>query len=414
MILENVIILTQNISHEIIYGDLYIDDNKIVNIVRKPYTISQKSKVRVVMPALYNLHMHFGETIFRAHCDNMNLFEYLDVSHNTYLLEEWKREEPNIHELSTYVTLIEAIKNGTGYVVGNRSWKQLEKMGMKGLGLYPLVNIDKLHSMYVDFKPDNELAALFIQSVYLVEQQKFEEVAEMLSKYPELKIFIHVCETQWEIKHIYEKYKCSPIEFLDKMNILNENTFLVHSIYMTENDLDIIQKANAKIVLCPVSNMKLKDGRPNIFQFIDRGIMVNVATDGFATNNSASLLEELKVLSLISDQKITSENLLDLVTKNPAQCIYKDNKHGIIDIGCFADIAVFETDICNAYELDMVSNSIIYNYTAFHCMLLMMEGKIYMNDGRVTCIDEENIYIKFSELASNLFAIGKRPSLIKN
>ena len=183
---------------------------------------------------------------------------------------------------------------------------------------------------------------------------------------------------------------------------------------MTENDLDIIQKANAKIVLCPVSNMKLKDGRPNIFQFIDRGIMVNVATDGFATNNSASLLEELKVLSLISDQKITSENLLDLVTKNPAQCIYKDNKHGIIDIGCFADIAVFETDICNAYELDMVSNSIIYNYTAFHCMLLMMEGNICINDGRVTCIDEENIYIKFSELASNLFAIGKRPSLIKN
>ena len=80
------------------------------------------------MPSFYNLHVHLGETIFRGRCDGMNLWEYLDKSHNSYENHQWMQMEDRIHRLSGMITIMECLENGVSYIACNRGWEEVADM----------------------------------------------------------------------------------------------------------------------------------------------------------------------------------------------------------------------------------------------------------------------------------------------
>ena len=139
----------------------------------------------LVMPGFTNLHVHLGESIFRGKCDGMDLWEYLDVSHNTYNKGKWKDSEEQIHRLSGLVTMMECLQNGTGSIVCNRGWEEAKEIQIEANCLFPIVNINKLKKYYNDIFAVQKICSqyqkyvrtsLFLQSMYLCEEEKLTHI----------------------------------------------------------------------------------------------------------------------------------------------------------------------------------------------------------------------------------------------
>lgn len=410
IIFENSYILTMNENNDIVFGDMIIKDGKISNIIEKEPQNDTVS--RVIMPSLYNLHVHLGETIFRGYCDGMTLFEYLDVSHDSYKNEEWMQMEKEIHHLSGMVTLMELIKEGCGTVVCSRGWEEVEQCGIHGYCLFPIVDIDKLRNYYNDIesltsmklKTENKNVknSIFIQSLYLSSEEKLDYVAGCMNSNPDIKLFIHIAETQKEMVYVMQKYGCSPIELLQKKGLLNERVFCVHCIYLSDNDIQLLKKTGTNVVLCPISNLKLKDGYPNVEKLLEVGIKIIVATDGFATNNSASLFEELKMIGIMSYEHIDENELLKMITTNPAEALYGE-KSGQIYEGADGNVSVFEMPGYSSVNPQKIVNNMIYNYTSVKCTSVICEGEEVMANGVFKSFNENELINEYNSLLIKLF-----------
>ena len=57
-----------------------------------------------------------------------------------------------------------------------------------------------------------------------------------------LGINIHLSESRNEIAEIYDKYKCTPTEFLNRLGLFELNTLAAHCVYLSDNDIDILSE----------------------------------------------------------------------------------------------------------------------------------------------------------------------------
>lgn len=413
--IRDVYVVTCNEENEILYGDIIIKDGRIERIACKNPP-SMQLKARIAVPAFHNLHMHLGETIFRGYCDGMDLFQYLDVSHDSYEKEVWKKNESRVHRLSGLISFMESVRNGCGIFACSRGTLEAEEIGIKSWCLFPIVNISKLKDYYDDSRGLQKLeekeqndrirTSIFVQSLYLADETKIDEVAIAMRNNSRLKLFIHVAETQREMEYVDEKYHCSPIEFLHRKGLLGERTFCVHCVHLSDNDIRLLKESRTNVVLCPVSNLKLRSGFPDIKRLKESGISLMVSPDGFATNNSASLLEELKLLGLMSGGCFSETELLRLLTVNPAQALCEkaeQHRSGRLIPEGKADIAIFETSGYLCTDRSTIMSHLIYNYTAFDCRALYIDGDEVYGDGAFKTINEEEVIREFIKLQQEVF-----------
>ena len=94
----------------------------------------------------------------------------------------------------------------------------------------------------------------------------------------------------------------SVVQYLDTISLLDENTLLVHTVWIDESDMDLIQKRSAKVVHCPESNMKLASGIAPMWALMQKGVTVGIGTDGAASNNALDLFGEMDMAAKL--QKI--------------------------------------------------------------------------------------------------------------
>lgn len=71
---------------------------------------------------------------------------------------------------------------------------------------------------------------------------------------------IHAAETKAEECTILQRYGMRPIPWLHSLGVLDENTLLVHSVWLNEEEIALISHCGCKVAHCPASNMKLGSG----------------------------------------------------------------------------------------------------------------------------------------------------------
>jgi len=73
---------------------------------------------------------------------------------------------------------------------------------------------------------------------------------------------------------------------------------LVHNTYTSLKDLDFIRRMGRDVVmcLCPKANLYIEDALPKVNIFEQNGCEIAIGTDSLASNDSLSILDELKVL----------------------------------------------------------------------------------------------------------------------
>lgn len=334
-------------------GNCAIKNGKIIGF---DYDSSSFNKVidlkwGLVTPCLINTHIHLGETLFHGLRGQWDLERYLNLSEGWNVFLGNQKQEA--WEFSAKATANAMIKYGTGIFCAARSGEVANNYGLKSFSGYPLMESKKLFEFIVDgyrkytefVKVNLEIGirpGLFFHSLYANGESTLKLAQKCLSYYPGF-LTVHVAETIQSVNKTLRKWGLTDIEVLQTYNLLNSNTILVHGGYFTHSDLESVSKFGTKMVLCPVSNKRLKTECLNPRTLEAKGIKWCIATDGLGTGISANLFDHMRFMKWIFPE-IEDWELWASVTFWASQVLGIETVNGKLDVGYNADICIFNND----------------------------------------------------------------------
>ncbi len=382
--------------------DILIQDGKIAEIsddIPKGKGELIECKNVLAVPAFVNAHLHLGETLFRGRVNGLDLEGYLKETERINRLN--RHHADKMHNLASNLTLLQTIKSGTGTISAARGFSAVGLSGLRGRLGVPLMKSDKLKDIYTHFAEqfknlrkthqNNQRISvdLWVHSLNYIEEQDLELCASLKELYPDVLFTIHIAETKKQHAEIMEKFGQSEVQVLDHYGLLDKNCALVHCIWLEPQDFGLIKERDASVILCPVSNIQLKSGTPDIHSIREQEINYAIGTDGLATGDSASLLENAKFsMELFSKENIPAWEFFEAVTSRAAKSLGLLGEIGSIRKGLRADIVLFDMGLTQKPQKDIHRNLILSCPSA---STLIVDGRIVMQDGAVRTLDEARI-----------------------
>ncbi len=132
---------------------------------------------------------------------------------------------------------------------------------------------------------------------------------------------------------------------LKDSNLVGPELIAIHGVGLTEAQLKEMAAAGAKLVWSPLSNFMLYGKTANIEAARRAGLSISLAPD-WAPSGSKSSLGELKVADLVNKHALhglfSDRDLVEMVTRKPAQAMGWSKRLGQIAEGYLADILVLD------------------------------------------------------------------------
>lgn len=285
---------------------------------------------------LVNAHTHAAMIAFRGVTEDVPLQEWL----NKYI---WPAEKQNVNSDFVYEKTKEAIlemkKNGIKifsdmYFFEDRVAEAAKELGMRaviGEGILdfptpsaenPEKAFETTEKLLIKYQNDPLIkVAVAPHSIYAVSEENLIKAKKLAKKYSAL-FHIHLAETKTEFDECLKKNNLTPVAYLNKLGILDEKSILVHCVWVTDEDLDIMAEKKANVVHCPLSNLKLGSGIAPIAKMLEKKINVCLGTDGAASSNRLDIWEAGKFAALIQKgisldlSNISTEEIVKMMTVN--------------------------------------------------------------------------------------------------
>lgn len=113
-----------------------------------------------------------------------------------------------------------------------------------------------------------------------------------------------------------------------------DNVLLVHNTFSQKDDFQVALQTlrNPHFVLCPKSNLYLEGRLPDVETMLQMGLNICIGTDSLSSNDTLSILEEMKVLAH-NFNYLSFDNILRMATINGAQALGYGDDFGKLQVG---------------------------------------------------------------------------------
>lgn len=402
ILLKNIkYLVTQNKKREILENhDLLINENQIKeikeNVEEKADKIIDCSN-KIVLPGLINVHTHLGMGLLRGYSDDKELHDWL----NDVVGKELTLTDEEFYE-GSLLGCRESLRFGTTTVADmyypmTPTAKAVIKSGIRAWLFVSYFNAIS-DSMKIEDVPKmllpEELSkhklitqGLAPHSPYGATQELLEYIRDF-AKEKDLPKMIHLAETRKEKEDIFAQKGDTPLNYLDKIGFVDENTILVHSVWLTKGELKKIADKNAKIAHCPASNMKLASGGVMPFKEMhELGIKVGLATDSVASNNNLDMFEEMKFMALLHKQHYwdpcaaSAQQVLDCATIEGSEVLNASDKIGSLEEGKLADIVIMDVPLhLTPITKERVVSHLVYSANGNDVSHTIVNGELLLED----------------------------------
>jgi len=142
----------------------------------------------------------------------------------------------------------------------------------------------------------------------------------------------------------------SPIRYLDWLGVLQPKTLLIHCVQVDDADIALLAERRVWVAHCPRSNANLKVGLMPLGKMLSAGVKVCLATDGLASVDSLSPLDEIRFAIKLGREHpklyptLPPSRWLRMVTLDAAASFGLDRFVGSLEAGKQADIAIFRSN----------------------------------------------------------------------
>lgn len=397
----------------------------------------------VVVPGFVNTHHHFFQTLTRnlPAVQDAKLFDWL-----VYLYEVWKKIDGEAVHVSSLLAMGELLKTGCTcttdhlylYPRGvNADFAGLQFQAAKTLGMRfaPTRGSMSLGKRDGGLPPDSVVqdedtiladservirqfhdpSPRAMRKVVLAPCSPFSVSEDLMLRSARLarahgvRLHTHLAETADEDAYCLEKYGVRPVALMERCEFIGADTFYAHGIHFTDEELAVLRREGAQVAHCPSSNMRLGSGICRVRDMLDLGIPVSLAVDGSASNDTSDFLGEMRNALLLQrvvrgSSALGAREVLSMATETGA-AVLGFAGIGRIAEGWAADLAVFDVGRLEyAGSLSDPFAALLFSGYDHGAAYTICNGKVVVDRGRLTGIDEERLAADATRIAARLLA----------
>lgn len=407
--------------------DIYLQDDKIAGIGEKPEGFSQDrvvdGKDKLVIPGLINAHTHSYMAIMRNVADDLTFEDWL-FGHIEPIED---RLEPEDAYWGACLAILEMMKSGTtcfsdmqmhihqtSRAVSESGMRAVISRGLVGSGNDEAgqVRLKEAYEEQEAWKDCPRLTFFLGPHAPYSCDEDFQKIVAQEAARNHMGVHIHLSESVNEVENIRKQYGVSPIALAQRSGLFEGLAAAAHCVHVDDEDMDILKKCQVSVITNPASNMKLGNGFAPVPDMLAKGINVCIGTDGAASNNALNMFHEMNLLALIhkgNRQKadcVSAREIFRMATIQGAKALGMEHVTGAIQVGKKADLAVLNLRTPSMMPGNDLLAGLCYSANGSEVEMVIIDGKITMENGKVLTMDEERVYAEVSRICRRL-GIGK-------
>lgn len=435
LFIKNAYLITMNENREVYEnGNILIEDNKIKAVGKFDESIVNQdaehydANGKILMPGFVNTHVHLSQQLGRGIADDVDLL--------TWLRERvWPYESSFNYEdslISSTACCVELIRSGvTTFLESGGQYvdamvEAVDKTGIRaclaksvmdqGIGLpeaWQKTCDEELNAQIDLFKKFNNTSNERVK-IWFALRTIFNNSDELLVRTKELAdkyntgIHMHVAEIADENDFAKTRDGLSTVEHLNKLGVLGSNLLAVHTVWLTNREIDLFRLNNVKVSHNPAAAMKVVLGFASVPEMLDKGIPVSIGTDGAPSNNRMDMMRDMYLTSLIHKGRtlnptvVNAEKVLEMATINGAKCALLDHEIGSLEVGKKADMIILNPNTIHSMPMHNPIGNIVYAMSSENVESTICDGKWLMKEKEILVLDESKLLEKVKEQANKI------------
>lgn len=445
ILIKNATILAMGGPHgsEPFRSDLLIEGDRIKEIGQDIAPPPQAQVIdgsgRLVMPGLVNAHLHSGEALFKGRYDNLPLELWMLFS---YPILGTRPLSERLIYLRTMLVAIESLKNGVTTLTDDIFEAPRQTVDQLGAavqayddsGIRATVSGHVIDKNFLDTIPyaretvpaeiQEQVGRLkpptasdyvsFAKEAHAKFHGRSGRIRFMLAPSapqrctPDLMQEVNELARAWKVPfhtHIVETkvqgvtgpamYGQTLIRYMKDLGILHAGVTIAHSIWVTDDDIDLMGDAGASIVHNTISNQKLGAGIAPIRRLLSAGVNVGLGSDGICSNDTARMFDVMHACGLIHKvttpdytQWLTASEVLHAATLGGARTALIGHETGSLEAGKKADIIILNMNTVAFTPLNDIRNHLVYCENGNSIEKVIVDGNIVVENGKLQRVDE--------------------------
>jgi len=236
---------------------------------------------------------------------------------------------------------------------------------------------------------------------------EYAAALEEISQRHDLPFYVHILETKTQ-RALGEVSlgSRSLVTLAQSLGILSERSNVIHAIWVDDADLDSIAASGAAVAHNPISNLRLGSGVMRFRALRDRGIPIALGTDEAIADDSVNMWGVAKMAGLIHniadpdyESWPTALEVLDCLIAGGHRAMRGPAGAGSIRPGAPADLILLDLDTPAFTPLNDVHRQLVYCENGSSVRLAMVAGRIVLDQGRLTTVDEARLRAEARALA---------------
>jgi 5-methylthioadenosine/S-adenosylhomocysteine deaminase len=440
-LLHDALILTLNAESTVIDGGyVLVRDHNIVEVRVGRYEGAEipdrriDCRDRLIAPGLVNAHTHSQSSTMAGFGDRLShpAFMWLTQAHTS-------RRTPDEIRLSVLLTGYGMMTSGTTAAIDHFPGQRFTLADMDAVlsawsetGMRVALGMRFFDGPFSDIFPDAPLPETLKARMMEVELLKPQPIAQLsdlmqatISKWhgkPRLSvspapsnpercsdaalflcaelaerhdtgIHTHLLETKTHAVLAQARYRTTMVRHLEELGVLSDRWSCAHSIWLTDDDVELLAARKATAVLNPESNDRLGTGRARTPDMLLRGVPLALGTDGSGANDNLVMHEAMRAVAVahrVSEPDrscwITARDVLRMATAGGAGAL-RHQRLGQISPGFVADLVVYRLDRPWWVPVNDVVNQMVFAETGASVDTVMIDGEVVVANGVVTTFD---------------------------
>ncbi len=209
----------------------------------------------------------------------------------------------------------------------------------------------------------------------------------------------HFAQSQVEVRAIIDRYGQTPVDYLERLGILDRNLVLTHALYIAGNgpyadpgDRDLARLAQYGVTVCHCPAVYLRRGVSlrSFTRYRRAGVAMGLGTDMFPQD----MISEMKWAALAckveeaSALTGTAADVYSAATLGGARALGRDDL-GRLAPGAKADIVTVELERLHVGPVVDPIKTLVYHASARDIRQVIIDGRTVVDGGRLVDVDEE-------------------------
>jgi 5-methylthioadenosine/S-adenosylhomocysteine deaminase len=220
-----------------------------------------------------------------------------------------------------------------------------------------------------------------------------------------LRVNTHLAQSRVEVERVLARSGCHPAELLERCGLLDHRLIAAHGIFLDDEQIGRVGRAGVTIAHVPKGNATggMMARTPALRA---AGARLALGTD----NMHADMVETMRWALAIARMQIgrvtddwQPQHALDMATIAGARAMGLEDDLGSLTVGKKADLVVLDFRRPHLTPLTSALGNLVHVAQGRDIEMVVVDGRVVVEDGRATLVDQERIRREAAEAARHLW-----------